>query len=95
MVRDNGIGMDPDVVDQAFEPFYTTKETGRGTGLGLSMVYGFVTQSGGHASLTSEPGRGTTVRILLPRAEHAEAHPRADDSGASRGSCTHSSRTMC
>jgi PAS domain S-box-containing protein len=84
-VRDSGIGMDVDVVDQAFEPFFTTKETGRGTGLGLSMVYGFVSQSGGHASLTSEPGRGTTVRLFLPRTEHADPRPEVAERDAARG----------
>jgi signal transduction histidine kinase len=66
-VRDTGHGMSDDVAARAFEPFFTTKDVGRGTGLGLSQVYGFVTQSGGTLELTSAPERGTTVVILLPR----------------------------
>ena len=67
IVSDTGRGMTPDVMARAFDPFFTTKDIGRGTGLGLSMAYGFVTQSGGHIDLHSAPGRGTIVRILLPR----------------------------
>lgn len=66
-VTDTGAGMPPDVIARAFDPFFTTKPTGEGTGLGLSMLYGFVRQSGGHVLLSSEPGQGTMVSIYLPR----------------------------
>lgn len=66
-VSDTGTGMEPDVVSRAFDPFFTTKPIGQGTGLGLSMVYGFAAQSGGAARIYSEPGKGTMICIYLPR----------------------------
>lgn len=66
-ITDSGHGIAPDIIDQVFEPFFSTKESGRGTGLGLSMVYGFIKQSGGHIKLYSELGEGTSVKLYLPR----------------------------
>jgi signal transduction histidine kinase len=70
-IADTGKGMPPDVLRRAFEPFFTTKPTGQGTGLGLSMAYGFVKQSGGEIVLHSEQGKGSSVRIYLPRSRSA------------------------
>jgi signal transduction histidine kinase len=76
-VEDSGTGMPPDVLARAFDPFFTTKSSGKGTGLGLSQVYGFVKQSDGHITIRSQPERGTTVRIFLPRYAGA-ARPAAE-----------------
>jgi CheY-like chemotaxis protein len=74
-VSDTGVGMTPDVAEHALEPFFTTKPAGEGTGLGLSMIYGFVRQSGGQVTLKSAPGEGTTVTLFLPRSLAASATP--------------------
>ncbi|HYH38328.1 MAG TPA: response regulator, partial [Azospirillum sp.] len=71
-VRDTGSGIPPDVLPRVFDPFFTTKDVGKGSGLGLSQVYGFVSQSGGQVRLESTPGQGTTVQIWLPAAIGAE-----------------------
>jgi signal transduction histidine kinase len=83
-VSDTGVGIPKEVIAHIFEPFFTTKRPGEGSGLGLSMVYGFAKQSGGHVEVESEPGRGTTVRLYLPRAQEpaAEQQPVAAPAAA-------------
>ncbi len=86
-VSDTGVGMTPEVQAKAFDPFFTTKPIGVGTGLGLSMIYGFAKQSGGAVSIYSEPGQGTMVCIYLPRhlGQADEAHSSAEISDVPRG----------
>ena len=83
VVNDSGSGISPEVIERIFEPFFTTKDVGKGSGLGLSMVFGFVKQSGGHVNIYSEVGEGTSMKLLLPRAisdqeaEHVNGDPQA------------------
>ncbi|MCW2245878.1 PAS domain S-box-containing protein [Azospirillum fermentarium] len=86
-VADTGCGMAPDVLERVFEPFFTTKPDGQGTGLGLSMVYGFVRQSGGCVTIDSRVGEGTVVRLLLPRAATAAEDAPVAETGPVVGGC--------
>jgi PAS domain S-box-containing protein len=88
-VTDSGTGMSQELLEQVFQPFFTTKENGKGSGLGLSMVYGFIKQSGGHISVYSEVGHGTSVKMYLPRRMKAgEAVDAVDDAIATEPSVT-------
>jgi signal transduction histidine kinase len=80
VIGDTGVGMPPEIADRAFEPFFTTKPGGKGTGLGLSVVYGIVRNHGGHVTLETTPGLGTTVRLYLPVASAARPRPPAPPS---------------
>jgi PAS domain S-box-containing protein len=84
-VTDTGAGMSPEILQRVFEPFFTTKPDGHGTGLGLSMVFGFVRQSGGHTLIDSEVGRGTTVSLFFPRSCEAETSETVDETTAPNG----------
>jgi signal transduction histidine kinase/ActR/RegA family two-component response regulator len=96
-VADTGVGMRQEVVAKAFEPCFTTKPLGNGTGLGLSMVFGFVRESGGHAAIASEPGRGTTVTLYLPRCVQEDASamaPAGPDTAAREPPSKHGAETV-
>ena len=92
-VTDTGTGMPPEVLERAIEPFFTTKEPGAGSGLGLSMIFGFAKQSGGHLRIESKPGHGTTVRLYLPRAPGVESQRRPTRPG--RRPCRTATKRSC
>jgi signal transduction histidine kinase/CheY-like chemotaxis protein len=92
-VTDTGTGMTPDVASRAFDPFFTTKPIGQGTGLGLSMIYGFTRQSEGHAKIYTEPGKGTSVKLYLPR-WRGEAAADEETSHAAEAHATEHSETV-
>jgi CheY-like chemotaxis protein len=91
-ISDTGSGIPPDKLPHIFEPFYTTKEQGKGTGLGLATVYGIVTQAGGHVIVDSEPGQGSTFIVCLPAVE-AEV-PRTDGASEAGDRALHGSETI-
>ena len=91
-IQDTGTGMPPDVVSRVFEPFFTTKTGGTGSGLGLSMVYGFAKQSGGVVTIASEVGRGTTVIIYLPLTKNKPVRRRTGVAGHAADRLAHHSR---
>lgn len=84
-VTDTGTGIAPEILEKVFDPFFTTKPEGQGTGLGLSMVHGFVKQSGGHVKIHSELGQGTTVRVYLPRSRQVEDTLTEVETGSAQG----------
>jgi len=87
-VSDTGCGMTPDIAKRAFEPFFTTKDPGKGSGLGLSMVYGFTRQSSGHVQIYSEPDSGSCIKLYLPRGQREESVFEADiDQRSAQGGC--------
>ncbi len=93
-VSDNGTGMPPEVVERAFDPFFTTKPIGAGTGLGLSMIFGFVQQSGGQARIYSEVGQGTNVCLYLPREHGAAEAPDAQTADRAMARAEHGERVL-
>jgi PAS domain S-box-containing protein len=93
-VTDTGTGMPPELLDRVVEPFFTTKEPGAGSGLGLSIIFGFAKQSGGFLQIDSEPGHGTTVRVYLPRALEPEACEGEDPADASDTALPHGNESI-